>query len=72
MKKVEKKTFVKQGTKEVIQFITVPRLTQTLEEAESALNDAVQAYTNDCNQGFNVYYAKDNPFSIMVVHGMND
>lgn len=72
MKQTQKKTFLKQGTKEVVHFITVPQLNQSLEHAELVHNEAVQTYINGCSQGFNIYYAKDNSFSTIIIHGMND
>lgn len=72
MKQTQKKTFLKEGSKEVIHFTTVQRRTDTLEQAKSHLNDTVQNYISDCNQAFNLYYAKDNPYSIILIHGVND
>ena len=72
MNKVEKITFLKEGNKEVIRFIAVPARFESEAAAINALDVAVRNYQLTCNKGYNEYYAPDNPFVAIIIHGIND
>jgi hypothetical protein len=72
MKHVEQITFLQEGRKEVIRFIAVPVRFESEQEAIKALHETVKNYQLTCNKGYNVYYAPDNPFVAIIIHGIND
>lgn len=69
-KTVEIIPFVQVGKKEVIRFIAAPQLFETEDEAIKALATAVRDYQSKCGKGYNTYYS-DNPFTAIIIHGIN-
>lgn len=71
MENVEILTFLEQGGKQVIRIIAAPQKFVTEEQAKAALATAVRNYQIGCGKGYNTYYAPDNPFVAIIIHGIN-